>query len=55
MDDFNNFIDFINSKHIKVWLRQVVVPGINDNINYLKKLKSFIKKINNVEKIEFLP
>lgn len=55
MDDFNKFIEFLNNKNKKIWLRQVVVPGINDNTNYLRKLKLFIKKINNVEKIEFLP
>ena len=55
MDDFNKFIEFLNKKNKKVWLRQVIVPGINDNLNYLKKLKLFIGNINNVEKIEFLP
>ena len=55
MDDFNNFVNFINKRDIKIWLRQVIVPGINDNIEYIKKLKIFIKNIKNVEKIEFLP
>lgn len=55
MDDFNNFIEFLNKSDKKVWLRQVIVPGINDNLDYLKKLKLFIKRINNIEKIEFLP
>ena len=55
MNDFNNFIEFLNSKNKKVWIRQVIIPGINDNSKYIKKLKLFIKKINNIEKIEFLP
>ena len=55
MDDFNAFLEFLNKSNKKVWLRQVIVPGINDNISYLKKLKSFIRNINNVDKIEFLP
>lgn len=55
MDDFNNFIDFLNNKNKKVWIRQVIIPGINDNSTYIKKLKLFLKRINNIEKIEFLP
>ena len=38
-----------------LWLRQVIIPGINDNIEYINKLKTFIKNIKNVEKIELLP
>lgn len=55
MNDFNIFIDFLNGKNKKVWIRQVIVPCINDNIKYLKKLKLFLKRINNIEKVEFLP
>lgn len=39
----------------KMWLRQVIVPGINDNVEYIKNLKEFIKPLKNIEKIEFLP
>lgn len=49
------FIDACNKKNKRIWLRQVIVPGINDNVEYILQLKEFIKKINNVEKIELLP
>ncbi len=39
----------------KLWIRQVIVPGINDNEEYILKLKQFISKLKNVEKVEFLP
>lgn len=39
----------------KMWIRQVIVPGINDNIEYINKLKEFIKPLKNIEKIELLP
>lgn len=39
----------------KMWIRQVIVPGINDNIEYINKLKQFIKPLKNIEKIELLP
>ena len=49
------FIEALNKNNKKVWIRQVVVPGIMDNMDYLVKLKKYLKKINNIEKIEFLP
>lgn len=39
----------------KMWIRVVIVPGINDNIEYIDSLYEFIKPLKNVEKIEFLP
>lgn len=55
MDDFNYFIEKINKYKNKIWLRQVIVPTINDNLEYILDLKEYIKKFNNVEKIELLP
>lgn len=55
MDEVLKFIDALNRSGKQVWLRQVVVPGIMDNDNYLYNLNEFVKKIKNVEKIEFLP
>jgi len=55
MDMFNDFIEKLNSINTAVWIRQVVIPGINDNEEYILRLKEYIKQINNVEKIELLP
>ena len=49
------FLACCQEKAKKLWLRQVIVPGINDNEEYILKLKEFIKNIKNVEKIELLP
>lgn len=38
-----------------MWLRQVIIPGINDNEDYIYKLKEFIKPLSNIKKIELLP
>ncbi|SFC07645.1 pyruvate formate-lyase-activating protein [Butyrivibrio sp. YAB3001] len=38
-----------------IWIRHVLVPGITDNDDYLKKTRSFIEKLSNVQKIEVLP
>lgn len=56
--DISEFYDFLNiciKLEKKLWLRQVIIPGINDNIEYIKELSQFIKNIKGVEKIELLP
>ena len=55
INEFNYFVEKLNKTDNKVWLRQVIVPNINDTEEYILKLKEYIKKINNVEKIELLP
>ena len=48
------FAKYINDKNKRIWIRQVLVPGITDKEEDLLKLKEFLKSIN-VEKFEFLP
>ena len=55
IDESLRFIDVLNKSKKPVWIRQVVVPGLMDNREYLKKLSSMVHCIKNVEKIEFLP
>ena len=56
--NFDNAVKFIKlceKMNKKLWLRVVIVPGINDTKEYVDELIKFIKPIKNVEKIEFLP
>lgn len=55
IDEFNKFLSVCQELNKKLWLRQVIVPGINDTEEYILKLKDFIKNIKNVEKVELLP
>lgn len=55
MDKFNYFLKKVQESNKKLWIRQVIIPGINDNEKYILKLKKFIKDIKNIEKIELLP
>ena len=48
------FAKYINEKNKRIWIRQVLVPGITDKKEDLLKLKDLLKTIN-VEKFEFLP
>lgn len=52
---FNQFLEAVQKNGNRLWLRQVIVPGINDDEAHVLKLKKFAKKLKNVEKIELLP
>lgn len=49
------FLDVCQKLSKKMWLRQVIVPNINDTEEYIHKLSNFIKPLKNIEKIELLP
>lgn len=54
--EFMEFVKELNKTNIEVWIRQVIVPSINDSIDYVKGLSKFIKdNINNVTRVDFLP
>jgi len=55
IDESLNFLQALKRNNKKLWIRQVVVPGITDSEIYLKSLKEFIDNIPNVEKVELLP
>lgn len=55
IDEFNRFLADCVAKNKKLWLRQVIVPGINDDEAHIIKLKEFASKIPNVERVELLP
>lgn len=55
IDEFERFLSSCIKKNKKLWLRQVIVPNINDDENHVKALKEFAKNIPNVERIELLP
>lgn len=53
--EFNNFLHKCQEMNKKLWLRQVIVPTINDDEQHILQLKKFAKNLKNVEKIELLP
>ena len=55
IDESLSFLNKCQEMNKKMWLRQVIIPGINDNEEYILKLKNFIKKLKNIEKVELLP
>lgn len=55
MDMVNLFIEKLKEHSNKLWLRQVIIPTINDSEEYILKLKEYVKQFNNIEKVELLP
>ena len=55
MDEFLKFVDVLKKHNKDLWIRQVVVPGIHDNKEYMEMLVSYLKTLPNIKRIEFLP
>ena len=46
---------YFSDIHKPVWIRHVLVPGITDKDEYLIQLRDFLKKLQNIERIDVLP
>lgn len=49
------FLDILEERKIKTWVRHVVVPNLTDNDEWLRKLGEHVSHYDCVEKIEILP
>ena len=49
------FAKYLSDNNIKMWIRQVLVPGYTDDEDDLLKLKNFLSTLKTVENVEILP
>ena len=49
------FAKYLSENNIRMWIRQVLVPGYTDDEKDLLKLKKIISTLKTVEKIQILP
>lgn len=49
------FAEYTALKAIPVWIRYVLVPGLNDSDEALSEAAQIIKSMNNINKVEILP
>lgn len=49
------FLDYLNEQHIQTWIRQVIIPTLNDSEENVLKLKGIQDKYSNIIKTELLP
>jgi pyruvate formate lyase activating enzyme len=50
-----SFLDLLEKKAIATWIRQVIVPGFNDNAESIGALNKLLKPFSCVQKVELLP
>lgn len=55
MERVDAFLDKLELMKKRVWLRQVIIPGLNDTEASVKKLYALAHKYECVEKVELLP
>jgi len=49
------FARYLDRKQVPVWVRHVVVPGITDREDSLKRLGSFLGELKNLKALDVLP
>ncbi len=49
------FAAYLDARHVPMWIRHVVVPGITDDDKYLFELGYFIGQFNNLKALDVLP
>jgi pyruvate formate lyase activating enzyme len=49
------FAKFLSDNGKRMWIRQVLVPGITDDEGSLRRVRQFIDGLQTVEKVEVLP
>lgn len=54
-DNPRKFLDELQQRGIKTWIRHVVVPGLTDNDEWLEALGQFVNGYSVIEKVELLP
>ena len=49
------FLAKAQERQIPIWIRIVIVPGINDTYEYMDQLAEYIAPLNNIDRVEILP
>lgn len=53
--DALKFLEYLKAQNIPVWIRQVIIPTLNDSKENIFKLREIVKNHPNIEKTELLP
>lgn len=51
----DTFLEVLSQMNKRVWLRQVIIPTLNDSVGSVKKLFELKQRYSCIEKIELLP
>lgn len=50
-----DFLMLLEEKGVSVWIRQVVVPGVNDTPDDMRRLQNLLEGFSCIKKVELLP
>ena len=50
-----DFAKYLSAAAVPVWIRYVLVPGINDSAETLKRTVAFLKTLSNIRRVDVLP
>lgn len=50
-----DFLGYLNDKNIPTTVRQVIIPGINDNADNIRNMKKICDEHSCIDKVELLP
>jgi pyruvate formate lyase activating enzyme len=50
-----DFARYLSEMGVPTWIRRVMVPGLTDGEDDMRKTREFISSLNNVVKVELLP
>ncbi len=53
--EFEKFLEDAQRYGVRIWIRHVVVPSLNDSDGHFIGLERYLKEIKNIEKVELLP
>ena len=54
-DQIERFLQLTAMKNVPLWIRHVVVPGLTDDEEGLRKTADFIRSLKTVQRVEVLP
>jgi len=55
LETVRNYLEKASKAHVRIWIRHVVVPGITDGEENIKRLSEIADCFEGVERIELLP
>ena len=55
MEKILSFYRLVSEMKVPLWVRHVVVPGLNDSLEDMGKIKALAESFPNLEKLEWLP
>lgn len=54
-DTVRKFLDLTETMNVPIWIRHVVVPGLNDTVASMQEVKDIAGSYTNLQKLEWLP